>query len=66
MSIYVIFSADGGATWSAPVAVNGSHAEWGPVLTTDLACRLLYVFCAESGDELVRRFSCIRSLGVGR
>ena len=53
MSIfYVAFSADAGATRSAParVAGNGIPAEWGPDLATDLARRVLCVFYAESGD----------------
>ena len=50
--IYIVFSADAGTTWSAPAvaAGNGSRAEWGPVLATDAAAGLLYLFYAESVD----------------
>jgi hypothetical protein len=52
MSIYIVFSNDTGATWTAPtrVAGNGSRAEWGPVLASDASHGLLYLFFAESGD----------------
>lgn len=52
MSIFIVYSDDGGKSWTAPerVAGNGTRAEWGPVLATDAARGLLYLFFAESGD----------------